>query len=60
MATRKLTKTERLVAEQMLAIVEWAAGPLPASRQVAELLEKRIVIAIRQPMNQYRLKPAPK
>jgi hypothetical protein len=26
----------------------------------AELLEKRGVIEIRQPMNQYRLKPAPK
>jgi hypothetical protein len=69
MATRKLTKTERLVAEQMLAIVEWAAdhpkhlhniGPPPASRQAAELLKKRGVIEIRQPMNQYRLKPAPK
>jgi hypothetical protein len=65
----KLTKAERLVNEQMLAILEWAAdnpkywhdiGPLPASKQAAELLAKRDVIEIRQPMNQYRLKPAPK
>jgi hypothetical protein len=60
----KLTKAERLVAEQMLAVVEWAAdhpkhwhdiGPLPASKQAAALLAKRGVIEIRQPMNQYRL-----
>jgi hypothetical protein len=29
-------------------------------RRAAELLEKRGVIEMRQPMNQYRLKPAPK
>jgi hypothetical protein len=28
--------------------------------KAAELLEKRGVIEIRQPMNQYRLKPVPK
>jgi hypothetical protein len=66
----KLTKAERLVNEQMLAILEWASdhpkhwhdiGPLPSSKQAAALLEKRGVIEIRQPMNQYRLKPgAPK
>jgi hypothetical protein len=64
---RKLTKAERLVDEQMLAIVEWAAdhpkdwhdiGPLPASKQAAELLEKRGVIEIRRPQNQYRLRSA--
>ncbi len=63
---KKLSKAERLIAEQMLAIVEWASdhpkhwhniGPMPASNQAAELLEKRGVIEIRQPMNQYRLKP---
>jgi hypothetical protein len=63
---KKLTKAERLVNEQMLAILEWASdhpkhwhdiGPLPASKQAAELLAKRGVIEIRQPMNQYRLKP---
>jgi hypothetical protein len=50
-----LTKAERLVAEQMLAIVEWASnrpthwhdiGPMPESRQAAELLAKRGVIEI--------------
>jgi hypothetical protein len=50
----------------MLAIVEWAAdhpkhwhdnGKLPESQKAAELLAKRGVIEIRQPMNQYRLKP---
>jgi hypothetical protein len=30
---------------------------LPEFKQAAELLEKRGVIEIRQPMNQYRLKP---
>jgi hypothetical protein len=62
----RLTKAERLVNEQMLAILEWAAdhpkhwhdiGPLPASKEAASLLEKRGVIETRQPMNQYRLKP---
>jgi hypothetical protein len=52
----------------MLALLEWAAdhpkrwndiGTLPESQKAAELLAKR-VIEIRQPMNQYRLKPAPK
>jgi hypothetical protein len=52
----------------MLAIFEWAfdhpthphaIGPLPASKQ-ADLLAKRSVIEIRQSMNQYRPKPAPK
>jgi hypothetical protein len=63
---KKLTKAERLVNEQMLAILEWASdhptrwhdiGKLPASKQAAELLAKRGVIEIRQPMNQYKLKP---
>jgi hypothetical protein len=63
---RKLSKSERLVDEQMLAILEWASdhpkrwhdiGPMPESRQAAEALEKRGVIEIRDPMNQYRLKP---
>ena len=52
---RRLLKSERLVAEQMLAIIEWAAdhpshwddiGPLPASKQAAELPAKRGVIKI--------------
>jgi hypothetical protein len=50
-------------------VLSWAAdhpkrwhniGPLPESRKAAELLAHRGVIEIRQPMNQYRLKPAPK
>jgi hypothetical protein len=61
-----LTKAEKLLNEQMLAILEWAAkhpkrwhdiGKLPESRKAAELLAKRGVIEIRDPMNQYRLTP---
>jgi hypothetical protein len=60
---KKLSKAERLVNEQMLAILEWASdhptrwrdiGPLPVSKQAAELLAKRGVIEIRQPQNPYR------
>jgi hypothetical protein len=49
-----------------LAILEWAGdhpkhwhdiSPLPASKQAADLLEKRGVIEIPQPMNLCRLKP---
>lgn len=63
---KKLTKAERLVNEQMLALLEWAAdhpkrwhdiGRDEATVRAAELLEKRGVIEVRQPMNQYRLKP---
>jgi hypothetical protein len=63
---RKLSKFERLVDEQMLALLEWAAdhpkhwhnlGPEEATKRAAEALEKRGVIETRQPMNQYRLKP---
>lgn len=63
---KKLSKSERLVAEQMLAIVEWASehpkrwhdiGKLPETRKAAELLAKRGVIEIRDYSNQYRLKP---
>jgi hypothetical protein len=53
----------------MLALLEWAAdhpkrwndiGTLPDSQKAAELLAKRGAIEVRQPTNQYRLKPAPK
>jgi hypothetical protein len=63
---KKLTKAERLVNEQMLAILEWASdhptdwhniGPLPPSKQAAELLEKRGVIEIWPETNLHRLKP---
>jgi hypothetical protein len=66
MAVRKLTKAERLVNEQMLALLEWASdhptrwhdiGPEESTKRAAELLAKRGVIEIRQPMNQYKLKP---
>lgn len=66
---KRLTKPEKLLNEQMLAILEWAAehpkrwhdiGKMPESQKAAELLEKRGVIEIRQPMNRYRIKPAPK
>jgi hypothetical protein len=53
---------------KMLALLEWAdhpkrwhdTGKLPETLKAAELFEKRAVIEIRQPMNQYRLKPAAK
>jgi hypothetical protein len=66
MATEKLTKAEKLVQEQMLALLEWASdrpkswhpiGTLPETQRAAELLASRGVIEIRQPQNQYRLKP---
>jgi hypothetical protein len=63
----KLTKAERLVDEQMLALLEWASdhpdrwhniGNLEASKKAAEMLAKRGLIEIAQPQNQYRLKKA--
>ena len=50
----KLTKAEKLVHEQVLAILEWASdhpgwhkiGYLEATKRAAELLEKRGVIEI--------------
>jgi hypothetical protein len=65
-ASPKLTKAEKLVTEQMLALLEWAAdrprawhpiGTLPETQRAAELLASRGVIEIRPPQNQYRLKP---
>lgn len=61
---RRLTKAERLVNEQMLALLEWAAenptrwhdiGPEESSKRAAELLAKRGVIEIREYSNQYKL-----
>lgn len=63
---RKLTKEERLVDEQMLALLEWASeyptrwhdiGKLEASRKAAELLAKRGVLELWPETNLYRLKP---
>lgn len=68
MAKKKLNAAERLVDEQMLALLEWATehpkhwhdiGRIDASLEAAELLVKRDLIEIRQPQNQYRLKPKP-
>jgi hypothetical protein len=63
---RKLSISERLLDEQMLALLEWASdhpnrwhdiGKLEATQQAAELLAKRGVIEIWKETNQYRLKP---
>jgi hypothetical protein len=67
MPARKLSNAERLVNEQMLAMLEWASkhpkrwhdiGKIEATQKAAELLEKRGVIEIWPETNQYRLKPA--
>jgi len=66
MAAKKLTQAERLVQEQMLAMLEWASdhpakwhpiGKLDATRKAAELLAKRGVIEIWPETGLYRLKP---
>lgn len=63
---RKISNAEKLVNEQMLAILEWAAkhpkawhdiGKIKATQTAAELLEKRGVIEIWKETNLYRLKP---
>jgi hypothetical protein len=63
--TKKITAGERLVQEQMLAMLEWAAehpkrwhpiGKLEATIKAAELLAARGVIEIWKETNQYRLK----
>jgi hypothetical protein len=64
MPARKLTKAERLVQEQMLAMLEWASdrpdkwhniGKLEATQKAAELLQKRGVIEIWKETCLYRL-----
>jgi hypothetical protein len=66
MPPQKLTKAEKLVQEQMPALLEWAAdrpkswhpiGNLPETQRAAQLLANRGVIEIRKAENQYRLKP---
>jgi hypothetical protein len=63
---KKLSKAEQLVAEQMLAIVEWASerpdrwhpvGRLDATKKAAELLVKRGVIEVWTETGLYRVKP---
>jgi hypothetical protein len=65
MAKRKLTKEERLVDEQMLAMLKWASehpakrhaiGKLEATRKAAELLAKRGVIEAWKETGLYRHK----
>ena len=66
MAKKKLTAAERLVDEQMLAMLEWASdrpdkwhniGKVEATKKAAELLAKRGVIEIWSETQLYRLKP---
>lgn len=68
MAKKKLTAAERLVQEQMLAILEWATeypkpgawhkiGNLKATQKAAEMLAARGVIEIWKETGLYRLKP---
>jgi hypothetical protein len=65
MAKKKLSKHERLVDQQMLAMLEWASdhpnrwhdiGKFEA-KKAAEMLAKRGVIEIWKETNLYRLKP---
>jgi hypothetical protein len=65
MATKKITNAERMVQEQMLAMLEWASdhptkwhriGNLEATQKTAELLAVRRVIELSPETNQYRLK----
>jgi hypothetical protein len=65
MQKRKLTAAERLIDEQMLAMLEWASdnptkghpiGKLEATQKAAELLAKRGVIEVWSETQLYRLK----
>jgi hypothetical protein len=62
----KFTAAERLVQEQMLAMLEWASdrpdkwhkiGNLEATKRAAELLKERGVIEIWPETGLYRIKP---
>jgi hypothetical protein len=62
---KKLTQSERMVDEQMLAILEWASdnpkrwhsiGNMEATQKAVELLAKRGVIEVWPETNMYRLK----
>jgi len=64
---KELTKAERMVQEQMLAMLEWASdrpdkwhkiGNLEATKKAAELLAQRAVIEIWPETGLYRLKPS--
>jgi hypothetical protein len=64
MAKKKLTAAERLLDEQLLALLEWATehpgwhkiGNIEATKKAAELLAKRGVIEIWPETGLYRLK----
>jgi hypothetical protein len=65
MAAKRLTQAERLMQEQMLAMLEWASdrldkwhkiGYLDAAKKAAELLAKRGVIEVWPETGMYRLK----
>jgi hypothetical protein len=65
MAKKKLSAAERMVDEQMLAMLEWTTerpdkwhkiGNLDATKKAAELLAKRGVIEIWRETGLYRLK----
>jgi hypothetical protein len=64
----KITAAERLVQEQMLAMLEWASdhpdrwhkiGNLDATKKAAELLAARGVIEVWAETGLYRLKKSP-
>jgi hypothetical protein len=66
MPKKSLTKAERLVDEQLLAMLEWASkhptkwhsiGKVEATIKSTELLAKRGVIEIWPETGLYRLKP---
>lgn len=63
-AKQKLTKAERLVDEDMLAMLSWASRhptkwhrATEDTKKAAELLAARRVIEVWPQTNQYRLKP---
>jgi hypothetical protein len=65
MAKKKLTAAERLVDEQMLALLEWASehpgwhriGNIDASKRAVALLEKRGIVEVWKETGLYRLAP---
>jgi hypothetical protein len=65
MAKKNLTAAERLLDEQLLALLEWASenpgwhriGNIDASKRAVELLEKRGMVEIWKETGLYRLKP---
>jgi hypothetical protein len=64
-AKKKTSATERLLDEQLLALLEWASehlgwhkiGNIDASKRAVELLEKRGIVEVWKETGLYRLKP---